>query len=420
MGLLRRWLSQKARKAGYARNQSGAIHPVRPVPTGQGDPRGGVQSSYAPLPARDSQTMGTDRRGAAEQPAAGAWATSAHGEAGGRAGAMPVTITCTDYSPEQFQFENNVVDLESFLGRHRPTWSRVRWINVDGLGWPEAVRALAEKYQLHPLAVEDVLHNVQRPKAEDYPGSGDLPGRLFVVARAINAAGQRLCSEQVSLFLGRTTLLTFQELPGDVFEVIRPRIEARGSRLRENDVSFLLYSLVDVVVDSYFPVLERCSDRLEVLEEEVLSRSDQEVLQKVYDVKRELLLLRRASWPMRELISQLLRERHECLSETTRMYFRDVYDHCAQIIDLIENYREIATALTETHMSAVSNRLNAIMKVLTTISTIFIPLSFIAGVYGMNMYIPENEWPPMYCVFWLLCATVSGGMIYWLRRQHWL
>jgi magnesium transporter len=332
---------------------------------------------------------------------------------------LPVTITCTDYSLEQCQIQH-VTDLDAFLAHHRPAWSHVRWINVDGLGRPEAVRALAEKYQLHPLAVEDVLHNVQRPKAEDYPSSGDLPGRLFVVARAINAGGDKLGSEQVSLFLGRTTLLTFQELPGDVFEVIRPRIETRGSRLRENDVSFLFYTLIDVVVDSYFPVLERCSDRLEALEEEVLSRSDQAVLEKVYAAKRELLLLRRASWPTRELISQLLREKHECLSETTRTYFRDVYDHCAQIIDLIENYREIATALTETHMSAVSNRLNAIMKVLTTISTIFIPLSFLAGVYGMNMYVPENEWKGMYVVFWLLCATVAGTMLYFLRRQNWL
>ena len=291
---------------------------------------------------------------------------------------------------------------------------------MEGFGQPEIIRALAEKYQLHPLAVEDVLHTVQRPKAEDYPGSGDHPGRLFVVVRAIAVDQGHVCTEQVSFFLGRTTLLTFQEIPGDVFEVIRPRIENRVSRLRENDVSFLFYSLVDVVVDSYFPVLEVLSERLDQLEDDVLAEPNEPVLQRVHDAKRELLMLRRAAWPMRDLLAVLLREKHECLSETTRTYFRDVYDHCSQIIDLIETSREMTTAIAETHMSATSNRLNAAMKVLTTISTIFIPVTFLAGVYGMNMAIPENEWPGMYYVFWTLCIGIAGMMLFWLRRQHWL
>jgi len=333
--------------------------------------------------------------------------------------AAAVRVTCTDYSSDQFQIQQ-ITDLNGFLAHHRPPWSKVRWINVEGFEQPDIIRSLAEKYQLHPLAVEDVTHTVQRPKAEDYPGVGDQPGRLFVVVRAIAVNNGQLCTEQVSLFLGRTTLLTFQEIPGDVFEVIRPRIETRGSRLRDNDVSFLFYLLLDVVVDSYFPVLEQLSDRLDRLEDDVLTQPTESVFQRVHDVKRELLMLRRATWPMRELISVLLREKHECLSETTRTYFRDVYDHCVQILDLIETYREITSAITESHMSATSNRLNAAMKVLTTISTIFIPLSFLAGVYGMNMPIPENDWPGMYYVFWTLCVAIACGMLWWLRRQKWL
>ena len=330
----------------------------------------------------------------------------------------PIRITCTDYSPEQVRV-CHITHLPDFLAQHRPDWCRVRWIDVIGLERPDVIHALADKYQLHPLAVEDVLHQVQRPKAEDYPGSGELPGRLFVVARALDNSAETVRDEQISCFLGRTTLLTFQEAPGDIFVLARRRIETLGSRIRENDVSFLLYSLVDSIVDGYFPELERCSDRLEELEEILLVRPDRETWQRVHALKRELLMLRRAAWPMRELISQLLREKHECLSDTTRMYFRDVYDHCVQMIDLIETYRELAATVTESYMSAVSNRMNEIMKVLTIISTIFIPLSFLAGVYGMNMYIPENEWAGMYGVFWAMVLAAGGGMLLWFRHRKW-
>ena len=194
----------------------------------------------------------------------------------------------------------------------------------------------------------------------------------------------------------------------------------RGSRLRENDASFLLYALLDAIVDGYFPLLESYSEQLEAIEEEMLTQPSQATLQKLHAIKRDLVLIRRTAWPMRELIQQLQRERHECLSENTHTYFRDVYDHCVQIIDLIETYREIAAALTDIYMSAVSNRMNEIMKVLTIIGTIFIPLTFLAGVYGMNMPIPENHWPGTYPLFWLLCLTIAGAMLYGFHRRHWI
>lgn len=328
-------------------------------------------------------------------------------------------VVCTDYCPTEVKVQE-VVDLSAFLAVHRPIWSRVRWIHVEGLQDREAIRALAEKYQLHPLAIEDALDEHQRPKAEDYPATGDLPGRLFVVARRLWLHEGAAQAEQASFFLGRNTLLSFQPSPCAVVDVVRRRIESARSRLRQNDASFLLYALLDTIVDRFFPVLDDVSERLEEVDEGVLTCPDRQTLEAIHHIKRELVFIRRVAWPMRELVSQLQRERHECLSEVTQTYFRDVHDHCVQVIDLIETYREIASAVADTHVSMVSNRTNDIMKVLTIIGTIFIPLTFIAGVYGMNMYIPENHWPYSYAVFWSICIGIAGFMLWRFRRGGWL
>ena len=331
----------------------------------------------------------------------------------------PVSVTCVDYCEEQSQVQR-IDDIADFLARHRPPWSAVRWINIEGLADMEVIRAFAEKYELHPLAVEDVLHTGQRPKAEDYPASEEHPGRLFVVTQLVHEVKGHPSSEQVSLFLGRKTLLTFLEQRCDVFAPILQRIETKGSRLRRSDASFLLYSLLDAVVDRFFPMLEQISERLEELEEAVLEgNGSRQVLRGVHRVKRDLMLLRRVAWPMRELIDKLYREHHECLSDTTRTYLRDVYDHLIQTLDLIESYREFVNSLTEMHMSAASNRLNEIMKTLTVITTIFVPLTFLAGVYGMNMPIPENQFDWTYPVFWVLSVGVAAGMLSWFRRRGW-
>jgi magnesium transporter len=334
-------------------------------------------------------------------------------------GGGPVVVTCVDYSPERCEIEE-VRDIAGFLARHRPPWSRVRWIDIDGLGQMDVIHAFAVKYQLHPLAIEDVVHRVQAPKAEDYPGSEEQPGRLFIVARTIEEHEGRIRSDQVSMFLGRSTLLTFHEAAADDLEPVRQRIRSPGSRLRQNDVSFLLYVLLDGIVDHFFPVLERFSVRLEEIEEELLTRPTQATLHRINAVKRDLLTVRRAAWPLRELIAQVQRDKHETLSETAQTYLRDVYDHCVQTIDLVETYREIASGLGDTYISIVSNRTNDIVKVLTIIGTIFIPLTFLAGVYGMNMPIPENRSPLAYPLFWAVCAAIAGGMLLWFRKRGWL
>jgi magnesium transporter len=332
----------------------------------------------------------------------------------------PVSMTCIDYGPDHAQVQE-VQDVTAFLSAHRPEWATVRWINVDGLTDMHVVRGLSEKYHLHPLAIEDVLHVTHRPKVEAYDEDGTLQARLFIIARMLELSDGHLRSEQISIFLGHHTVLTFQESRGDVWDGIRQRIQMAGSRLRLNDASFLLHSMLDAIVDHCFPILEFYGDRLEDVEAEVLQRPTPAVIQEIHTLKREMLLLRRAVWPMREVISALQREQHACMSDATRTYMRDVYDHTVQIIDIVETYREIATGLTETYMSAMSQRLNEVMKVLTIIGTIFIPLTFLAGVYGMNFkHFPEIEWVWGYPFFWGVCFVTAVVMLIWFRRRQWL
>jgi magnesium transporter len=227
------------------------------------------------------------------------------------------------------------------------------------------IHAMATKYQLHPLAIEDVLHLTQRPKVEPYSGDDNgAHARLFIIARMLQLRQGRLHSEQISLFLGHNTVLTFQERRGDVWECVRQRVNAKGSRLRNNDASFLEYSRVDTIVEHCFPILEGCGEHMEELEDFVLDRPQRNTIVEIHQVIRDLLLLRRAVWPMREVVSTLQREPHECMSEVTRVYHWDLYDHVVQIIDILETYREMATGLTETYMSSTSNRTNEIVKVL--------------------------------------------------------
>lgn len=335
-------------------------------------------------------------------------------------GSGETVITCTDYCPTKAVTEK-VADLDDFLAQHRPDWSQVRWIDIGGLGDMRAVHALATKYNLHPLAVEDVLHLAQRPKAEAYGGEGShLQARLFIITHSLSVGEDGLHSDQVSIFLGHNTVLTFQERPNDLWEPILQRIRTRGSRLRNNDASFLMYSLLDATTDRCFPILEGCGDRAEELEELILDASRKNTINEIHQLKRDLLLMRRVLWPMREVISNLQREQHECVSEMTRVYLRDLYDHVIQIIDIIEIYREVTSDLTENYMSSVSNRMNEIMKVLTVISTIFIPMTFLAGVYGMNFhFFPELDQPWAYPLFWVVCVLLAGGMLFVFKKRNW-
>jgi magnesium transporter len=332
--------------------------------------------------------------------------------------ATAVPVTCIDYSPDRVE-TRPISNVEDFIRSRREPWVKVRWINVDGLD-PVAIRALAIKYGLHPLAIEDLMSTHQRPKLEPYTADGDRPPYLFLIVRMLQLVEEKLQSEQISMFVGREIVITIQEAPGDIWDPIRQRIEKPGSRLRAHDASYLAYTLIDSIVDHCFPVLEHYGDRLEELEDLVLDQPDRDTIHEVHHIKRELLLLRRAVWPMREVVNAMQREPHECMSDTTRTYLRDVYDHLIQIMDIIETYREVGTSLTETYMTSMSNRLSEVMKVLTIIGTIFIPLTFLAGVYGMNMPIPENEYAISYPIFWGVCIALAGSMFMWFHRRGWL
>lgn len=336
-----------------------------------------------------------------------------------------VYVTCIDYSADQLQAVD-ILDIEDFLKCHRPEWSKVRWINVDGLTDMKVIRALAEKYELHPLAIEDMLHDGTRPKVESYPGNEEHHARLFLVARMISLIDKRLHCEQISFFLGAHTLITFQEDRGDVWDGVRERIYKDGSRLRQYDTSYLLYALIDAVVDQCFPVLEHFSEQLEDVENEVLQRTDPSVMRRIHDVKHEMLLLRREFRPMREMVNNLHRSEDPIFSDNARLFLRDVYDHSVEVIELMETYREVTIGLTETYMSCMSNRMNEVMKVLTIIATIFMPLSFVTGLFGMNFpHMPEFEtswsFPWLYPIgFWIICLLISGGMLVWFRKNRWI
>ncbi|HEY7368516.1 MAG TPA: magnesium/cobalt transporter CorA [Thermoanaerobaculia bacterium] len=329
-----------------------------------------------------------------------------------------VRLTCIDYGPERFESrEIPLPKLEEFIASKREDWVRVRWINLDGLD-PKVIQAMAAKYYLHPLAVEDLL-TPQRPKYETFEKEGNVQARIFVILRMLQITDGRLENEQISIFVGHSTVLTFQESPGDVWDPVRQRLAAPSSRIRRMDASYLLYALIDAIVDHVFPVMEHYGEKLENLEEEVLRGTEPGQIQRIYELRRELLLIRRAIWPVRDIVKSLQDEPHECMADTTRPFLRDVYDHSIQIIDILETYRELAGNLTETYMSSVNLRLSEVMKVLTVIGTIFMPLTFLVGVYGMNMPIPENHWKYSYPLFWIVSIGIVVTMLKWFKKRGW-
>jgi len=324
-----------------------------------------------------------------------------------------VRIRVADYGPEKVEMRD-VSDLAAFLKESRPEGCQVRWLNVDGLH-PYVVNQLRTHFGFHTLAAEDVLRIPQRPKIETYEG------HLFIVARMMMFAGESLQSEQVSFFLFKDTLITFQETAGDVWDPIRQRLQKAGSRLRTLGTSYLLYALLDAVVDHCFPMLEHYGDRLEALENQVLANPTSKVQRRLHAIKRELALLRRVIWPMREVMNELQREDTEEIAPEVRAYMRDVYDHAVQVMDIIESCREMVGGLNDLYMSAVSNRMNEVMKVLTIMASFFIPITFVAGVYGMNFeFIPELHWKYSYAVFWAICLTITLTLAVYFWRKGWL
>jgi magnesium transporter len=324
-----------------------------------------------------------------------------------------VNIQCADYGPERAEFRD-VPDLAALLREPRADWCRVRWLNVDGLH-PYVVNQLKAHFGFHTLAAEDVLRVPQRPKLETYDGY------LFLVARMLMLAEGKLLSEQVSFFFFKDTLITFQETTGDVWDPIRQRLQKAGSRLRQFDASYILYALLDALVDHCFPLLEQYGELLEGLEAEVTDNPTTEVQRRLHGIKRELALVRRVLWPMREIMNELQRDDTEEITPAVKTYMRDVYDHAVQVMDIVESCREMAAGLNDLYLSAVSNRMNEVMKVLTIMASFFIPITFVAGVYGMNFEVlPELHWKYSYAIFWLICLAITTSLAVFFYRKRWI
>ena len=294
----------------------------------------------------------------------------------------------------------------------------VTWINVDGLREAAALGKLGERFGLHPLVAEDILNTGQRPKMEDY---GEY---VFVVLKSLHGVDEESGEpeiQQISLVLGPNYVLSFQEREGDEFDPIRERIRSNKGRVRKAGADYLLYALIDLIVDQYFVVLERFGDRIESLEEELIANPTTETLHVIHHLKREMAFLRKSVWPLREIIGRLERSESTLIEQTTGIYLRDVYDHTIQVIDAVETFRDMLSGMLDIYLSSVSNRMNEVMKLLTIIATVFIPLTFVAGVYGMNFeHMPELGWPWAYPLVWIVMIVIAALMVLYFRRKRWL
>lgn len=328
-------------------------------------------------------------------------------------------IQLVDYSHEGMEERelSSAHECKPFLERDSKTW-----IQVNGRPSADTLRSLGNQFGLHELALEDVVNSGQRPKVERY---GD---QLFIVLALPTYVEGTLDLLQISLFLGENYLICFCPALEDIFQPIRKRMRPpNNSRFRSHGVDYLVYAIADLVIDQGFPVLESFGDEIENLEEELLVQPSRDTLAWIHQLKRELILLRRMLWPQREVINYLLRGEETLIHENTHVYLRDCYDHCIQIMDLLESFRDMATGMLDVYLSSISNRTNDIMRVLTIIATIFIPLTFIVGVYGMNFSndkspwaMPELHWYYGYPLFWLLVIAITGGLLWFFRRRGWL
>lgn len=326
--------------------------------------------------------------------------------------AQPTTIQLLRYSPNTVE-ESTTAGLDQIRDSIHES-GYVTWVNVDGLSDTTRIRELGEFFGLHPLAMEDVVNTHQRSKVDEYDQA------LFVVTRMVS--GLPLQSEQISFFLGRNYVLTFQEdVFGDSLDAVRDRLRRGKGRVRQQGPDYLLYELIDAVIDGYFPVLERLGERLDELEEVIPVHPSSQIISEIHTMRRDMLHLRRAVWPLREALQTLVRSNHPLLHPETHVYLRDAYDHTIQLMDILEVHRETCADLREFYYSTINNRTNEVMRTLTMFATVFMPLSFIAGVYGMNFeYIPELKlyWGYFVCV--AVMIAVTGLQMYFFWRKGWL
>lgn len=346
-----------------------------------------------------------------------------HSAPGSRPGTVhaPVDADCPSTQVIKFTASNieekavtKIADIKAMVDDQSVTW-----VNVDGLGDPETFYQLSEVFGLHRLALEDVVNVHQRPKVESYHD------HLFIVLRMVELNGQ-LESEQVSIFLGKNFVLTIQEHAGDCFDPVRTRLRQSKGRIREAGADYLAYAIIDAIIDGYFPVVDSYGERMEELDGKITAGHSPNTMEVIHNLRSDLMALRRTIRPLRDALNQLKPDDDSLFTKETHFYLRDCYDHTIQIIDLLDNYRELCANLRDYHMSIVGNRMNEVMKVLTITGTIFIPLTFIAGIYGMNFNpelpgnMPELNWPYGYVFAWLLMLMTGLGLLTFIWKKGWL
>ena len=325
-----------------------------------------------------------------------------------------VKLRLIDFTEDQFEEKELHTIFESFPYKDKES---VTWLDIVGVHEVDVIGALGKHYSLHPLLLEDVMNTDQRPKLDDYEDYLCL----FLKILSYDDSNHRLRVEQISLVLGPRFVFTFQERDNPVFEPVRDRLRKAKGRIRKLGADYLAYSLIDAVVDNYFIILEKFAERIETLEEDLVSDPKPETLHQIHRLKREMIYLRKSAWPLREVANVLEKSESELVRPATKIFLRDIYDHAIHIIDSIETYREMLSSMLDIYLSSISNRMDQVMKVLTIIATIFMPLTFLAGVYGMNFkYMPELDSRWGYPAVLALMAALGGGMLLGFRKKGWI
>jgi magnesium transporter len=325
-----------------------------------------------------------------------------------------VIISLINYDAEHLE-EKQLPTIEASFP-YRDTLP-VTWVNVDGLHDLKVVEKMGAHFDIHPLVLEDIVNTGQRTKVEEFDDYIYIVFKMLVFDETVG----HITSEQISLILGPHILFSFQEKEGDVFNFVRERIRRARGRIRRSGCDYLAYALMDAVVDHYFVVLEKLGEKIESLEEQLLEESTHQILEDIHHLKREMIFFRKQVWPLREVTNGLIKDPSELVRESTHVFLRDVYDHTIQVIDTIESFRDVLSGLSDLYLSTVSNRMNEVMKVLTVMATIFIPLTFIAGIYGMNFeFMPELKWRWSYPTLWLILVVIFFTMLGWFKRKKWL
>jgi magnesium transporter len=324
-----------------------------------------------------------------------------------------IKMTVISYSPDDYE-EREIESVEECF--EQASSKEVTWINVDGTQDAELLRKIGERFGFHPLALEDIITADQRPKVEDFGEYIFITARLPRKLETLSSINM----QQINIFLGPDFILTIHDA-GDAFNPILQRMKENRGRIRKMGADYLAYALIDLIIDQYFPVMESVGDQIELIEDEIQESPSHEVVSKIREMKRDLILIRASIWPMREVINSLQREEPKLVADTTKVFLRDAYDHTIQIADIVESYRDILSEMFNVYLSVMANSTNEVMKILTIFATIFIPLTFVVGIYGMNFeFMPELKWQPAYFILLGLMGVITIFMVRFFRKRGWM